>query len=262
MISIAKFINRTGEKNTNNFGSKMIITEYKSSKDINVYFPEYKYTAYNVQYGQFKDGRLSCPFEKRTYSVGYIGVGPHKTKENGKKTKEYEIWNHMLQRCYDEKHYIKQPTYIGCTVCDEWLCFQNFAEWYKNNYYEIPGQRMAIDKDILIKGNKVYSPDTCVIVPQCINSLFLKHEATRGEYPIGIYKNSKNRLVVQCNIYENKKIKRKYLGSFGQDQLSEAFYLYKTTKEANIKIIADEYKDKIPQELYDAMYNYIVESDD
>ena len=68
-----KFIDRTGEENYNNFGSKMIITRYKTNKDIDVYFPEYNWTAKGVRYGNFKRGTISCLYEPTTYGIGYIG---------------------------------------------------------------------------------------------------------------------------------------------------------------------------------------------
>ena len=71
-------------------------------------------------------------------------------------------------------------------MTDEWLNFQNFAEWYEKNYYEIPGEIMCLDKDILIKRNKTYSPETCVFVSNRINNLFVKNDYNRGEYPIGV----------------------------------------------------------------------------
>ena len=62
----------------------------------------------------------------------------------------------MLRRCYDEKYHQKEPTYIGCTVCDEWRYFLNFEKWYEDNWYDIEGETMCLDKDILVKGNNLY----------------------------------------------------------------------------------------------------------
>ena len=87
----------------------------------------------------------------------------------------------MLRRCYDEKLHKKYPTYIDCKVCEEWLNFQNFAKWYYNNYYEIENEKICLDKDILHKGNKIYSPDNCVFVPNNINVLFVKSDKSRGD---------------------------------------------------------------------------------
>lgn len=256
-----KFIDRVGEENYNNFGSKMVIVKYKGALDIDVYFPEYDWTFKNATYITFKNGNIKCPYEPRFYRIGYLGEGKYKVSKNGKDTKCYKAWIHMLERCYNEKYKKKKPTYENCKVCDEWLNFQNFAKWYYENYYEIEGQIMCLDKDILIKGNKIYSPETCIFVPNTINSLFTKSDKARGNTPIGVNE-QKNKFRAQCSVYDfgNKKKKRIYLGSY--DTSEEAFEVYKQFKEKYIKQVADLYKDKIPQKLYQAMYKYEVEITD
>ena len=120
---------------------------------------------------------------------------------------------------------------------------------------------MCLDKDILFKGNKIYSPDTCVFVPNRINNLFTKRQNDRGEYPIGVYYH-KSKFNPQCSIYAdfNKKYKQKHLGTF--DTPEEAFHKYKKFKEQYIKEVAEEYKDLIPTKLYEAMCKYVVEIND
>ncbi len=115
---------------------------------------------------------------------------------------------------------------------------------------------MAIDKDILNKGNKIYSPETCVFVPQNINSLFVKRDKSRGNDPIGTNQLPSGNYEVRCNNGEESD----YLGRF--DNIYEAFYAYKVHKEKIIKQVADEYKEYIPQKLYHALYNYQVEITD
>lgn len=252
---------RTGEKNYNTFGSEMVIIEYRSTLDIDVYFSEYNYIAKGVQYGNFKRGNIKCPYDKVVYGIGYIGEGKYKTWENGKQTKVYSTWYAMLQRCYDEKYHKRQPTYKDCKVYDKWLNLQNFAEWYEDNYYEVEGERMELDKDILVKHNKIYSPDTCVFVPQTINTLFVKCDKARGESVIGTSpKNGK--YVVQCRIINPKtgKSKKEYLGAY--DTQEKGFEIYKYHKECNIKEVADYYFGRIPQRLYDGLYRYEVEITD
>ena len=258
-----KTIDRTGEENYNNFGSKMIIVGYRGALDIDVYFEEYDWTARSIAYSQFKKGTISCPYERRTYGVGYIGEGKYKVKENGKTTKCYDAWTNMLKRCYSKKFHKKYPTYINCEVADEWLNFQNFAKWYYNNYYEIENEKMCLDKDILVKGNKIYSPETCVFVSEKINSLFTKSNKCRGEYPIGVsYHKQTGKFVAKCRVYDLKERKRKitHLGYYNTPE--EAFNVYKEFKENYIKQVADYYKDKIPSKLYDALYNYEVDIND
>lgn len=256
-------IDRTGEERLNNFGSKMIIARYKNAYDVDVYFPEYNWTARNTRYDVFKKGNIVCSYERRAYGVGYLGEGKYKVLKNGKPTKCYQIWHSMLQRCYDHKYHKKALTYINCEVCEEWLCFQNFAKWYYNNYYEVGSQKMCLDKDILCKGNKVYSPETCIFVPERINTLFIKCDKSRGKYPIGVYyKKQTGKFVARCSVYDLKenKSKLKHLGLYNTHE--EAFEFYKEFKEEYIKEVADYYKGKIPSKLYDAMYNYEVEITD
>ena len=175
----------------------------------------------------------------------------------------------MLRRCYDAYYINRCLTYKDCYVCDEWLNFQNFAKWYEDNYYECNGEEMSLDKDILIKGNKIYSPNTCVFTPQRINVLFTKSDANRGEYPIGVhYKFKKvneyeyHYLEVKCSIMENGKKKGKVLKTLPLNRPFQAFTIYKQFKENYIKQVADEYKDLIPQKLYEALYKWEVEIND
>lgn len=248
-------IDRTGEEKTNTFGSLMRIINYRNCNDIDVYFEKYEWTKKHTSYSQFTNGTIACVYEPRVYGVGYSGKGKYKVSENGKHTKCYKTWYHMLERCYDPKYIQKHPSYKGCKVSDEWHNFQLFSEWYYENYYKIEGQRMDLDKDILCKGNKIYSPDTCVFVPQAINKLFTKNDKCRGDLPIGVYYSNK-KYNAQCNTNETQK----YLGRY--DTKEEAFQVYKQYKERYIKEVAKEYKDKIPSKLYEGMMKYKVEIND
>ena len=115
-----------------------------------------------------------------------MGEGKYKVSINGKLTDEYKIWYNMLDRCYDSKFQKREPTYKGCKVEDYLLNFQHMGEWIEKNYYEVHGEVMHLDKDILCKGNKIYSRDTCIFVPKRINSLFVKCDKSRGKDPIGV----------------------------------------------------------------------------
>ena len=127
-----KKIDRTGEEGYNEFGSKIIIKEYRKAIDIDIYFPKYDWTFVHARYDNFKKGKIKCPYEPRTFGVGYLGEGKYKMSENGKFKKEYKIWYYMLQRCYDPKYQEREPTYKGCIVEEFWLNFQNATEWYKS----------------------------------------------------------------------------------------------------------------------------------
>lgn len=256
-----KTTDRTGEKRLNNFGSEMVIVDYRGCMDVDVYFPEYDWVYKSVTYQKFKDGGVKCPYERSVYGVGYFGNGEYKAWENGKNTRIYNTWYDMLKRCYDKEYHKKQPTYKDCKVCDEWYNFQNFGDWYNENYYEIEGEKMHLDKDILVKHNKIYSPETCVIVPQAINKLFTKRQNDRGDSAIGTSPVD-GKYMVRCHMINPKtgKSKRKYLGIY--DTQEKAFKIYKYYKEKNIKMVADYFREQIPDKLYDALYNYEVEIDD
>lgn len=122
--------------------------------------------------------------QKLVYGVGISDKGKHPASINRKPTKVYDTWRDMLRRCYVPKVQQKQPTYIGCTVCDEWLSFQEFAEWYYANYPE-DGNKYQLDKDLKVIGNKVYSPETCLFVSSQVNAFTTDCGAKRGQYLIG-----------------------------------------------------------------------------
>ena len=165
-------IERIGEVNYNEFGSKMIITRYKNCENINVFFPEYNCTVNGIKYDNFKRGETKCPYEKRTCGVGYLGEGKYKVWENSRQIRVYHTWVNMLMRCYDDKFHEKHSTYIECETSEIFHNFQNFGAWDSENFYIVEGETMCLDKDILVKGNKIYSPDTCIYVPQTINNSF------------------------------------------------------------------------------------------
>lgn len=178
--------------------------------------------------------------------------------ENGKLLHSYKTWLDMINRCYNEKIKQRYETYKNVTCCDEWLHYKNFKKWYDENYYEIEGQQMNLDKDILMKGNKVYSPKTCIFVPKRINTLFTKCNSKRGKLPIGVYyDNSKKKYRACCNDGSGR---TKKIGTYSEPKV--AFWAYKAYKRDVIREIANEYKSEIPKKLYNAMLNYKIEIDD
>ena len=256
-----KKIDRTGEVSVNNFGSKIIIKEYRKATDIDIYFPEYDFSFEHATYNSFKKGLIKCPYEPRIFGVGYLGEGKYKTRENGKQTDEYRIWYNMLMRCYDPKIYEKYPTYKGCAVEEYLLNFQHMGEWIEENYYAVPGEKMCLDKDILHKGNKIYSRETCIFVPERINTLFVKCNKSRGKDPIGVSPRPSGNYLAYCNNGYGKQIP---LGTYSTKE--EAFKVYKECKEKIIKETIDLYEGTIAEPYYSrlkkAMYNYKVEITD
>ena len=175
--------------------------------------------------------------------------------------KEYAVWQSMLERC-TEKHWWRRPSYIGTTCSDNFKSYTYFYEWCNQqegfNNTDENGKRWCLDKDILIKGNKIYSENTCVFVPQRINNLVVKSEATRGDYPIGVSYDKKQEVFKAC--CRGKERKTEWLGRF--NNLQEAFLAYKTFKEALIKQVAKQYKDQLDPRVYQALLNYEVNIND
>ena len=253
-----KKTNRLGEvrKNKESLGGyEMKIIEYNGTSDIWIEFQdEYKYK-FHTNYSNFLKGGIKNPYHKSVCNIGYLGNGKYSCKDY---PKIYNHWNHMLKRCYNIQVLDKNPTYKDCKVCEDWHCFQNFAKWYEENYYEINDEKMELDKDILCKGNKIYSPQNCCFVPIKINNLFTKRQNDRRGCVIGVSYHKRDCVYeAWCNDINNK---NQYLGRF--DNELEAFYCYKQFKEKVIKQVADEYKNLIPKKLYDAMYKYEVEIND
>ena len=260
---MSRKIDRTGEEGYNREGILMRIVEYKNTNDILIEFQDKYKAMVHTNYQAFKKGSVKNPYHPSVFNIGFLGIGKHKAEEKGKQIKAYKVWLKMLQRCYDPYYLNEHPTYIDCYVCEEWHNFQNFGEWWEYNVYNCNNEKICLDKDILVKGNKVYSPETCIIVPERINLLFVKKDANRGDYPIGVDEwsnkiNGDKWLKVRCSTLE----KRKHLGYFPLNRPFQAFYTYKQFKEKYIKQIADEYKEFIPKKLYDALYKYEVEIND
>lgn len=242
---------RLGEIKKNKKGTPMKIIKYRSSSDIDIMFlDEHNYVKTHASYNNFIKGSVMNPFDKTVYDIGYIGIGDHVTKIGTEKTQAYRVWHEMIARCYAETQKEKAPTYYNiASVCEEWKCYQVFADWYEQQLYEC-NERLHLDKDILYSGNKVYSPYTCMLVPQRINSIFSNKSNTR-KLPTGVLKHPKG--------YQAEYSGRN-LGVYRT--IEKAFDAYAREKEKAIKQMADEYKDIIPQKVYDALYAYEIDIKD
>lgn len=245
--------NRIGEVNKNYQGLQMVIIAYRNRRDIDVEFSD-GYVAHNVRYANFLEGSITSDLYPKYLGVGYFGIGEYKSRINGIKTPEYICWSSMLTRCYSDK-YIKKDNYITCSVCEEWHNFQKFAEWYQNNTYALENDVLELDKDIIQKGNKIYSPDMCMLVPHKINTIICNRHNDRGRCYIGVQE-TKRGYVAVCNIDR----KPKCLGVYPTE--IEAFYAYKTAKEAEIKRVAELYRGIIPDFIIEYITKYKIELTD
>lgn len=183
--------------------------------------------------------------------TGDFGTGVLDKPLLTKKEKPEKLWRLMLRRTCSEEFKRISPSYEGVSVCDEWKSYSKFKEWFDEYYVE----GWVLDKDILVKGNKVYSPQTCSYVPPQINTLFTRRTRDRGPYPIGVTI-CRGRYAASVNRFG----KHVFLGHFNTPE--EAFEAYKKAKESYIKEVADKWKDRIEPRVYEAMYNWKVEITD
>lgn len=167
------------------------------------------------------------------------------------KTKKNELYHNMIKRCYDKKYQERQKSYIGCKVCDNWLNdMYDFYDWVDDNYYEVPDSTVQLDKDILIKGNKIYSPEACIFAPRIINSTYSKKNV-KPKY------DKKSKKYIASITFDKKTV---LIGEYNTEK--EALKNYIKYKECAIKALAKRYKNHIPNELYNALMSYQIDLSD
>ena len=231
------------------------IVKYNDAKDVEIQFLNTGYETV-AKLNHIKSGEIKDPHSPSVCGVGVVGT-KYPVSEGGIHTKEYILWKSMLQRCYSTVYKKKYPTYIDCEVSDNFKSYEYFYEWCNEQIgFGVDG--FELDKDLLVKGNKVYSEDSCVFIPKEINSLLIKCTASRGEHLIGVYW-SKTANAFKAMVRKNKG-KQEYLGLFNTE--IEAFNAYKTAKEAFIKELANKFKSQIDPRAYNALMNYEVSIDD
>jgi len=181
------------------------------------------------------------------HGVGVTGGLPSVC--DGERLPYYFCWKEMLRRVY------KCDAYKDVSVCEEWLDLRNFKVWFDEHYKD----GYDLDKDILEKGNKIYSPDKCCFVPHSLNMCFVKCDSMRGESPIGVSYNIKDGVYDVSYSYVNEKRSRMRFASE-----AAAFRHYKESKEVHIKCLAEKHfqADEISRDVYDALLKYEVSIED
>ena len=231
------------------------VLKYNDSKNVEIQFLNTGFEA-TVRLTTIESGGIKDPYSPSVYGIGVLGT-KYPSKISGVHTKEYDLWCSMLKRCYSDALKKRYPTYEGCEVSENFKSFEYFYEWY-HKQVGFGNKGWQLDKDLLIKGNKVYSESTCVFIPAEINSLLVKREASRGEHLVGVHWcNTKKAFVAMVN---KNKGKQEHLGYFKTE--IEAFKAYKQAKEAFIKEQAEKWKDKIDERAYEALMKYTVEITD
>ena len=235
------------------------ILKYNDSRNVEIQFLTTGYKT-TVQVGDIRSGEIKDPYLASVFGVGVLGT-KYQSRVNGVLTKEYDIWKSMLRRCYSDDFKKKRPTYIGCEVSDNFKNYEYFYEWCNSQVgfgNDGDGNPFQLDKDLLVKGNKVYSENTCVFIPSEINSLLINCTASRGENLIGVCWHKKGK-AFEARVRKNKG-GSEHLGLFKTE--IEAFNAYKEAKESYIKELANKWKSQIDPRAYKALMNYEVSIDD
>ena len=231
------------------------VLKYNGSKNVKIQFLNTGFEA-TVQLTTIKNGEVKDKYSPSVCGVGTVGT-EYLTTINGVQIKEYVLWCSMLGRCYSDGFKNKYPTYEGCEVSEKFKSYEYFYEWcHKQVGFGECG--FQLDKDLLAKGNKVYSENTCVFIPPEINSLLVNNTASRGEHLLGVHWCNTNKAFI-ARVNKNKG-KSEHLGSFKTEL--EAFNAYKTAKETFIREQANKWKGKIDIRAYNALMKYEVNIDD
>ena len=231
------------------------IVKYNDYGNVEIQFLNTGYET-SARLGDIRNGKVKDPYSPSVFGVGVLG-DKYPPTISGRNTKEYDLWCNMLRRCYSDSFKKKQPTYESCEVGDKFKSYEYFYEWC-HIQIGFANKDWQLDKDLLIKGNKVYNESTCVFIPKDINSLLTKSAASRGKHLIGVCWCNTNKAFV-AKVSKGKG-KREHLGLFNTE--IEAFNAYKQAKEAFVKEQANEWKGKIDERAYEALMNYQVEITD
>lgn len=248
---------KVGDKFKNTQGCDFEVIERQGYSKVKIkYLDTFGYEMFTST-DSIREGSVRNPYHPSVNSQGYKGNGDFSIHtQEGKVKREYTLWNNMINRCYDEKELIKQPTYRECWVEEHFKDYQNFGPWCSKQvgFFE---KDWCLDKDVIFKGNKMYGEDTCAFVPREINNLFTLRIRKRGDCPLGVHwDNTKDKYVAQVNRHG----KRDFLGYF--DEPLPAFIVYKQAKEDYIKEVAEIWKDKIDPRVYASLINWTIEVTD
>lgn len=193
------------------------------------------------------------------------GTQEYKPFITNKRNNAYRIYNGILARCCSAEAKRISPHYERATIYEGWKKdAELFVEWYESNYYDCMGESMQVDKDLLSSGNKEYAPDKCCILPATLNGMLANSKKHRA----AIYNDSENLpFGVAYDKYRKKYFSRAHMNLqlggeaiiFGyHDTPEEAFEEYKKHKEAYILVMADRYKNYIPDKIYNALLKFEV----
>ena len=202
-----------------------------------------------TDYRTLKAGNILNPYFARYYGIGYLGVGKYRMSKNKQPTPSYSAWRFLMMRLFCEKRLLINPTYRGCTICKSWCNFQVFSDWFYS--HESYGLGYELDKDLLISGNRHYSPETCVMIPQEINKALKTAQVNSVVAGVRKRKNTKG---YQVRVTEHGK--RRHVGEFYTEEEASAAYV--KAKEEYIHSLAENWKGKIEERAYQALKSWTV----
>lgn len=234
-----------GDIFTSNNSGQFKVIDYKSWDNIKIEFINTGtikiVNSSNINKGTIKDNLFPTVF-----NVGYIGYGEYEPKLNGKELPEYIAWRSMIKRCYSDKSLIDSPTYNEVEVCEEWKNYQIFAKWWNNQYKE---KGWNLDKDLLSKNTKIYSPETSCYLPKELNMVLISENNKKSNLPTGVFI-KRDKYGSQLTKY-GKSCKFKIC-----DTPEEAHIIYLQEKQKYIIELANLYKEKLSDKVYNALLNF------
>lgn len=251
-----------GKDFINNSGDRCFVIDYLGAYKVKVIF--YETNSIDVfPFDSLKRGLFSDKYKPSVFGKGYLG--------NSKVDKQsHSRWVEMLRRCYSETYRSKTDAYVGCIVCNDWLNYSEFKKWFHSNKNSLMrdenGSFWHLDKDVLVRGNKVYSPDTCCFIPQEVNKVAVKpkRKLTHQGLPEGVGvikpKTKGSKVGYTARAHSGTTDKDRYLGYY--DTPERAFKVYKYAKEAHIKSLAEKWKGKIDDKVYQALLEWKIEITD
>jgi hypothetical protein len=229
-----------------------LVVKYTNRSNITVIFKDNINHEIITNARDLTRGNILNPYFVRYYGFGYLGYGEYKTIKDKKSTPAYTAWKFLLKRNFNEVDLATAPTYMDCTICKTWANFQVFSEWFYS--HESYGLGYELDKDLLVSGNRHYSPETCTMLPQSVNKALKTTQVNSGVAGVRKRKNTKG---YQVRVTENGK--RNHVGEF--NCIEEASAAYVKAKEAYIKTLAEKWKGKIEDKAYQALLNWKVYPD-
>jgi len=214
----------------------MVIVEQNERYNVIIEFQDEYKIQKRVLYKNFLSGKVKNPYDKSIYGEGFLGEGAS-TKRGNKTVKEYRIWFDIIRRCYSCEDKSTFVAYKNCVVSDEWKNYSNFYKWYKENLYECSDE-LEVDKDILSEGKKIYSKETCILIPKKINR-FCQTSNCLDYY-------------ITCNkmwsTWIHYKTKHVHIGTF--ESFEDAKKEFLKYKNKIYQELVEKYKEELPPDVY------------